>query len=201
MITEELPPISPKAGIEEPYKDALFGARSTGPLEIRQPTNAARPTRRITATSAIRAIRRHRFFRGRRSGADGGADVLSGGDGDDKLKGGKGMDVLLGGAGKDDIKGGGSDGGGDLFVGGWTMHDNNAAKLREIRDLWTSGDPYHDIVDELTAAGGLLEVGINAFGDGDEDKLDGHKKSLDLFFAEAADELKGEEDDTVIPLI
>jgi parvulin-like peptidyl-prolyl isomerase len=30
---EELPPISDKAGIEQPYKDALFAARATGPLQ------------------------------------------------------------------------------------------------------------------------------------------------------------------------
>ena len=33
VIAEELPPISPRAGIEQPYKDALFAARTTGPLE------------------------------------------------------------------------------------------------------------------------------------------------------------------------
>jgi Ca2+-binding RTX toxin-like protein len=133
-------------------------------------------------------------------GSDGGGDdVLSGGDGDDKLKGGKGLNVLIGGDGEDDIKGGGSDDGGDLLVGGWTIHDNDPTKLAEIGDIWTSGDPYNDIVDALTDSGGLLEVGGGAFGDGDEDKLEGHKRSLDLFFAEVGlDDLKGEEDDTVV---
>lgn len=33
VSAEELPPMSTKAGIEKPYKDALFGAKSEGPLE------------------------------------------------------------------------------------------------------------------------------------------------------------------------
>ena len=105
------------------------------------------------------------------------------------------------GDGEDDIKGGGSDGGGDLFVGGWTIHDNDPVQLAEMRGVWTSGDPYDDIVDELTDPGGLLEVGVSLFGDDDEDKLDGDKKAADLFFAELGiDELKGDQDDTVVPL-
>ena len=96
---------------------------------------------------------------------------------------------------------GGSDGGGDLFVGGYTSHDDDAVALAQIGDVWTSGDPYNDIVTELTDSGGLLEVGVSVFGDDDEDKLDGAKKAADLFFAEVGlDELKGEDDDTVISL-
>lgn len=33
VIAEELPPITTRAGIEQPYKDALFAARSIGPLD------------------------------------------------------------------------------------------------------------------------------------------------------------------------
>lgn len=32
VIAEDLPPIAPRAGIEQAYKDALFAAKSTGPL-------------------------------------------------------------------------------------------------------------------------------------------------------------------------
>jgi hypothetical protein len=51
----------------------------------------------------------------------------------------------------------------------------------------------------LTA--GLLDA-ASVSGDGDEDKMDGDKKSHDLFFAELGlDKLKGDEGDTVVPLI
>lgn len=33
IVAEELPPIAPRMGFEKPYKDALFAARSTGPLD------------------------------------------------------------------------------------------------------------------------------------------------------------------------
>ena len=133
-----------------------------------------------------------------KGGSDGGGDdVLSGGDGDDKLEGGKGMNILIGGDGEDDIKGGG---GGDLFLGGSTIHDDDADKLDQIRDTWTSGDPYNDIVNELTDPGGLLDMS-SVSGDDDEDKLEGHKKSADLFFAEIGlDTLKGDDGDTIVSL-
>lgn len=109
--------------------------------------------------------------------------------------------MLIGGAGQDDLRGnGGRDGGGDILVGGWTVHDDDPTRLAEIRDIWTSGHPYGDIVDDLTDPGGLLDA-ASVSGDEDEDKLDGDKKSRDLFFAELGlDELKGEEDDTVLTL-
>ncbi len=33
IVAEELPPIAPRTGVEKPYKDALFAARSAGPLD------------------------------------------------------------------------------------------------------------------------------------------------------------------------
>ncbi len=128
-------------------------------------------------------------------GSDGGGDVLSGGEGDDELEGGKAMDVLIGGVGEDKIKGGG---GGDLFVGGYTGHDDDVDKLREIRSIWTSVASYSEIVDQLTDEGGLLDD-ENVFGDEAEDKLEGDKKTADLFFAELGlDTLKGDNDDITV---
>lgn len=123
-------------------------------------------------------------------------DVLSGGDGDDQLKGGKGMNVLIGGQGIDKIQGGKA---GNLFVGGWTVHDSDVEKLLLIRDIWTSGTSPANVVTSLTGSGGLLEAG-KIYGDGKRDKLDGDKKSFDLFFAElGVDHLHGEiEDDEFV---
>ena len=79
---------------------------------------------------------------------------------------------------------------------------DDPSQLDAIRDIWTSGMAYGDIVSQLTGSGGLLEVGVNVFGDGMEDKLKGKDKSRDLFFAELdLDDLDGEEDDFVFPLI
>ena len=129
-----------------------------------------------------------------------GEDILSGGDDDDKLDGGKGRDILIGGRGADHIKGGGSDGGGDLFVGGWTIYDNDVEKLNEIRNIWISGDSYDQIVSQLTDPDGELLSAGNVFGDGEKDKMDGHKNARDLFFADMFDTLKGDKDDTKLML-
>ena len=89
-----------------------------------------------------------------------------------------------------------------MFVGGSTSHDSDAVALSLIQDVWTSGQSQSSIVNTLTASGGLLEVGQSVSGDGEKDNLEGHKKSVDLFFAElGTDKLKGDDnDDTVIGL-
>ena len=143
-------------------------------------------------------------------GSDGGGDdVLSGGDGDDKLHGGKGMDILIGGLGADNLKGGGGTGDpGSVLIGGKTVYDDDPVALRGILDQWAgdwvAGAAYDDIVDDLVAV--WLTPGTDVFDDGVEDKMDGDKKTRDLFFADMDgilgddDKLKGEEDDRVIDL-
>lgn len=122
---------------------------------------------------------------------------LVGGDGDDEINGELGMDVLIGGLGRDQIKGGGKGiGHGGLFVGGSASHDSDAKRLRELSDIWSSGDPYDDTVDQLVTS---LLSSPNITGDEVEDKLEGDKKSADLFFAEAGiDKTKGDDGDLVI---
>jgi hypothetical protein len=151
------------------------------------------------------------FGEGGEDNIDGGEgnDILSGGDDNDKLNGGRDLDVLIGAHGKDNVDGGeGGEGGdlGDLLVGGWTVHDLDPVALGQIRDIWTSGDDYEDIVDQLTGSGGLLEPGQTAFDDGAKDKLRGSNKARDLFFADLDregnddDDVKGDKNDILIEL-
>jgi hypothetical protein len=109
------------------------------------------------------------------------------------------MDVLIGGLGEDYAKGGR---GGNLLVGGFTIYDNDPALLDQLRQIWTSGADYDDIVDALTDSGGLLEPEVTVFGDDAKDKLEGKGDARDLFFAEIGlDEIKGDDGDTVVPLL
>ena len=123
-------------------------------------------------------------------------NTLVGGDGDDKIDARQGMDVLIGGLGADKLHGGSKSGHGDLLIGGSTIHDKDVKRLRELSDLWTSGDPYIDIVNRLTA--GLL-ASANVTHDRSKDELTGHDNSVDLFFAESGlDKVKGDKGDTKI---
>jgi hypothetical protein len=69
----------------------------------------------------------------------GGNDVLVGHAGDDKLDAGGDSDVLIGGLGKDSLAGRSGD---DLLIGGWSQYDFDFDELRQIRELWSSGDTY-----------------------------------------------------------
>src|SRR6056297_411555 len=107
----------------------------------------------------------------------------------------KEWDVLIGGMGLDEIRGGSDVGHGDLLADGSTIHDNDAKRLRELSDVWSSGGIYEDIVDQLLTD---LLTPANVSGDGDRDRLMGHQRSADLFFAEVGlDQLRGETDDMI----
>jgi hypothetical protein len=100
------------------------------------------------------------------------------------------MDLLIGGLGADDVKNkgsdGGSDGGGDILIAGWTLYDDPADLRTILNDAWVArfaaGDDYDDIVDDLV--GNWLTRGVHVFDDGVKDKLEGAKKLRDVFFAD-----------------
>jgi hypothetical protein len=82
----------------------------------------------------------------------GGNDLLLGGDGDDVLIGGEGRDVLIGGFGADRLYGNAGD---DILIAGVTVHDADAAALRDVLAEWTSAGSYAARVGHLTQGGGL----------------------------------------------
>jgi hypothetical protein len=96
----------------------------------------------------------------------GGDNVLLGGAGNDQLSAGGGSDLLIGGAGADKLFANGS----DILIGGYTVWDNDPARLNEIMDLWTSSDSYGRRVKALRL--GLLGLG-NIRADTDVDVLTG----------------------------
>ncbi|MFV2066030.1 MAG: hypothetical protein ACC645_03555 [Pirellulales bacterium] len=152
-----------------------------------------------------------------------GNDVLSGGDGDDELRGDHGQNLLIGGGGADELKGDGSNirnhDGGNILIGGWTVYDEDIARMRQILDgAWASrfdnGDPYQDIVDDLVD--NWLTPGVHVFDDQVEDDLHGKSHLRDVFFAhqdddrddgdnreeeDDDDDLHGERNDRVIVLL
>jgi len=103
---------------------------------------------------------------------------------------------------------GGSDGGGDVLIAGWTVYDDDQAALQFILGDWTAGWtaglPYDDIVADLVSD--WLTPGTTVFDDGVKDDVKGSNKARDLFFADLDevdgddDKLKGDKEDTVIDL-
>ncbi len=108
-----------------------------------------------------------------------GGNVLTGGDGRDLLIAGLKASQLFGGEGE------------DILIGGTTSHDTNAANLKAIQDIWTSGASYNDRVNSLR--GELLAAG-NVFSNGVQDTLFG-QGGTDFFFAgqDQFDAIEGEE--------
>ncbi len=144
-------------------------------------------------------------------GPGSGNDILVGGDGDDKIFAGQGINLLIGGTGADQLQGsssGSRHSAGDILIGGWTVWDDQPSMLSQIFEThwiarWQNGEAYDLIVDRLVE--GWLKPGEQVFGDDSKDKLRGHRRARDLFFADLGgldsdDRLRGDEDDRVIEL-
>ncbi len=114
-------------------------------------------------------------------------DILVG-NGGNVLTGGDGRDLLIAGLTASQLLGGDDE---DILIGGTTLHDTNAANLKAIQDIWTSGASYNDRVNSLR--GELLATG-NVFSNGVQDTLFG-QGGTDFFFAgqEQMDAVEGEE--------
>ncbi len=94
------------------------------------------------------------------------------------------------------------------------MYDDDVNAASALRGIlqnqwisrWENGDDYDDIVDDLVAVGGSLEIGVRVFDDGIRDKFRRSKQTRDLFFADLDgnddddDDVKADKDDLVLEL-
>jgi Ca2+-binding RTX toxin-like protein len=94
----------------------------------------------------------------------GGNDSLVGGAGNDIVHGGAGRDLNIGGENEDLLIGGGDE---DILIGGATSQEV-LDNLDEIMEIWGATGPLDTFLNRialLTAAGGLLESGVDVFAD------------------------------------
>ncbi len=118
---------------------------------------------------------------------DDGADIVVGGQGSDTLYGGYGSDLLIGGEHDDRLWG--SDGS-DLLIGGTTVYDDSAARLRSVLDAWIGAIEFQGSPDSLYVSNKSIELrpGDTVLNDDAVDHLEGDT-GWDSFFWFASDTL------------